>query len=167
MKEYAITLKLQKIQSNWQLWTLSSPKVFGWPVPDSQGHLWLVSRLCVVSMPSHVTDAIAWEAAWILGAVFPSSHSWWSRSCRPIGTTCKILLDYHLQFLKVCGMSCVFYPHKDFTLQLRGEIEVTAHISAGLKIRWPGFKFFFEFASLRVHSSTLKSMMVSFPDSSV
>lgn len=130
-------------------------------------------------MPSHVTDAIAvgqcwpgrqpesWGLAWILGAAFPSSHSWWSRSCRPIGTTCKILLDYHLQFLKVCGMSCVFYPHKDFTLQLRVEIEVIAHISAGLKIRWPGFKFFFEFASLRVHSSALKSMMVSFLDSSV
>lgn len=32
-------------------------------------------------------------------------------------------------------MSCVFYPHKDFTLQLRVEIEVIAHISAGLKIR--------------------------------
>lgn len=32
-------------------------------------------------------------------------------------------------------MSYVFYPHEDFPSQLRVEVEVTAYISAGLKIR--------------------------------
>lgn len=44
---------------------------------------------------------------------------------------------------------------------------MTAHISAGLKIRWLGFNSLFKFASLRVHSSTLKSRMASSLDSSV
>lgn len=72
----------------------------------------------------------------------PTWHSQWSRPCRPIATARKILLEDHLQVLKVCGMSCGSYPYEDFTLQVSAEGEVTALISAGLKIRWPAFKNF-------------------------
>lgn len=104
LEEHAVTQKIQQIQFDCQLWTF--PMVSGWPVPDSQGPCrWWAGYM---QLPRQATQQAQhqWDSGQLGGGLsprdcLPTWHSQWSRPCRPIATARKILLEDHLQVLKV------------------------------------------------------------------